>query len=238
VVFSLETGEKRCLTAPPLYSEVGDSEPALSPDGKTVAFQRNTTAGPASVYTVTLSGGNPRKVTPDNWAAWNPKWSSDGQHIIFVSPRTGLNRVWRVPATGGASELETVYPATGTLSRDGWRLAYVEPSWFWPSRAVMISRIELSSAGGQVVSQNGIIASDGGNQSAQPSPDRRQIVFQSGRTTRPEIWKSDADGSHRLQKLRPTIYSFIFNKLEETTWNPFERDDILFCLLLDPFARI
>jgi Tol biopolymer transport system component len=63
----------------------------------------------------------------------------------------------------------------------------------------MISRIELSSAGGQVVSQNGIIASDGGNQSAQPSPDGRQIVFQSGRTTRPEIWKSDADGSHLLQ---------------------------------------
>jgi len=199
VVFSLGTGEKRCLTAPPVYSEVGDCEPALSPDGKTVAFLRNTTVGPASVYTVALSGGNPRIVTPDNWAARRPMWSSDGQHIIFDSARTGLNRVWRVPATGGASELETVYPATGALSRDGRRLAYVEPSWFWPSRAVMILRIELSSPGGQVVSQNGIIASEGGNQSAQPSPDGRQIVFQSGRTTRPEIWKSDADGSHLLQ---------------------------------------
>jgi Tol biopolymer transport system component len=200
VVFSLETGEKRCLTAPPLYSEFGDSEPALSPDGKMVAFERHTTIGQSSVYTVALSGGNPRQVTRDGWASWHPMWSSDGQYIIFNSSRTGLDRVWRVPATGGASELETVYPATGTLSRDGRRLAYVEPFWFWQARTAVISRIELSKAGGQVVSQNQIIASDGGNESAQPSPDGRQIVFQSGRSGRDdEIWRSEADGSGLLQ---------------------------------------
>jgi len=199
VVFSLGTGEKRCLTAPPLYSEYGDSDPAMSPDGKTVAFERHTTIGPASVYAVALSGGNPRQVSPDGFAAWNPMWSSDGQYIIFNSARTGLNRVWRVPATGGAIALEAVYPATGTLSRDGRRLAYVEPLWFWQGRAFVISRIELSSAGGQVVSQKQVIASDGGNESAQPSPDGRQIVFQSNRTGRPEIWRSDADGSDLLQ---------------------------------------
>ena len=59
--------------------------------------------------------------------------------------------------------------------------------------------MELSKAGGQVLSQNQILASDGLNQSAQPSPDGRQIVFQSTRTGRPEIWRSDADGSHFLQ---------------------------------------
>lgn len=198
-MFSLETGQKRCLTAPPLYSEWGDSDPAVSPDGKTVAFERHTTIGPASVYAVALSGGNPRQVTPDGWAAWSPMWSSDGQYIIFNSDRTGLNRVWRVPATGGASELETVYPATGSLSRDGRRLAYIEPFWFWRNRVAVISRMELSKAGGQVVSQNRIIASDGGNASAQPSPDGRQIVFQSERTGRAEIWRSDSYGSGLLQ---------------------------------------
>lgn len=197
VVFSLRTGEKRCLTAPQLYSEVGDSEPALSPDGKTVAFLRNTTISTAKIYTIALLGGNPRLVSPDGWAVLNPMWSSDGQHIIFNSERTGPNRVWRVPAIGGAGEPETVYPATGALSRDGRRLAYVEGSSFWTLESV-ISRIKLSKAGGQVLSQNQIIVSDG-NQSAQPAPDGRQIAFQSSRTGRPEIWRSDADGSDLLQ---------------------------------------
>ena len=37
VVFSLQTGEKRCLHSPPAR-DVGDLEPRLSPDEKTVAF--------------------------------------------------------------------------------------------------------------------------------------------------------------------------------------------------------
>jgi Tol biopolymer transport system component/DNA-binding winged helix-turn-helix (wHTH) protein len=217
VVFSLTTGEKRCLTAPPLYSEVGDLEPAVSPDGKTVAFERSTTVGPSKIYTVALAGGNPRQVTPNGEGASNPMWSSDGQHIIFNSSRSGLSgRVWRVPATGGAIEREAVYPATGALSRDGRRLAYVEPNWFWQGGTAEISRIELSSAGGQVISQNRVIASDGGNQSAQPSPDGRQIIFQSSRTGNCEIWRSDADGSNLLQ-----MSSFDDNGFSGTPrWSP------------------
>ncbi len=61
-------------------------------------------------------------------------WSSDGQHIIFNSGRSGLFRVWRVAAAGGDVKLETVYPGSGTLSRDGSRLAYVEPPVFWVGR--------------------------------------------------------------------------------------------------------
>ncbi len=198
MVFSLETGEKRCLTAPPLYSEPGDFVPALSADGKTVAFIRGSTVNRSEIYTVALSGGNLRQLTHEGSGVWNLMWSSDGQHIIFLfnSGRAGLGRVWRVPAAGGAIEPETIYPATGTLSRDGRRLAYLYPmgggSW-------EIWRMALSSPGGQVVSRDRIIESDGWNSAPQPSPDGQQIVFESCRSGQCEVWRTAADGSKPLQ---------------------------------------
>jgi Tol biopolymer transport system component len=104
------------------------------------------------IYTVALSGGNLRQLTPEGTSPWDPMWSSDGQHIIFNSARSGLSRVWRIPAAGGAIEPETVFPGTGTLSRDGRRLAYGESPGFYQG-SVVISRVALSNAGGQVVSQ-------------------------------------------------------------------------------------
>jgi Tol biopolymer transport system component len=102
------------------------------------------------------------------------------------------------PAAGGAIEPETVYPGTGSLSRDGRRLAYVDARRFFQG-SVVISRAALSGAGGQVVSQSRIIISDRENNAPQPSADGKQIIFQSGRTGRYEIWRSDADGNNPLQ---------------------------------------
>jgi Tol biopolymer transport system component len=193
VVFSLETGKKRCLTAPPLYSEFGDADAVLSPDGKTVAFQRSLTVNVPEIYTVALSGGNPQQITDDGTGCHGSlMWSSDGQYIIFNSGRRELSRV---RAAGGRAERETVYPATGALSRDGRRLAYVDQLGF----SMEIWRMALASAGGQVVSQNRIIDSDGENNARQLSPDGQQVVVQSGRSGRPQIWRSDADGSNPLQ---------------------------------------
>jgi Tol biopolymer transport system component len=84
------------------------------------------------------------------------------------------------------------------LSRDGRRLAYIDFPGFYHG-SVVISRVALSSAGGQIVSQNTIIASDRENNAPQLSLDGRQIIFQSGRTGRYEIWRSDGDGSTRCR---------------------------------------
>jgi Tol biopolymer transport system component/DNA-binding winged helix-turn-helix (wHTH) protein len=198
VVFSLETGEKRCLTSPPFHSDQGDFAPTLSPDGKTVAFLRSSTGGMPEIYTIALSGGSLRQITTEGAFPWDLMWSSDGQHIIFNSTRSGLSRVWRIPAAGGAIEPETVYPGTGSLSRDGRRLAYVDARRFFQG-SVAISRVALSSAGGEVVSQSRIIISDRENNAPQLSPNGQQIIFQSGRTGRYEIWRSDANGGNPLQ---------------------------------------
>jgi Tol biopolymer transport system component/DNA-binding winged helix-turn-helix (wHTH) protein len=199
VVFSLETGQRRCLTAPSLYSEQGDLAPALSPDGKTVAFLSSTSVAVPEIYTVPLSGGTPRQLTHDGVRfCGGPMWSSDGRYLIFNSTRSGLSRAWRVPAAGGAIEPETVYPGTGALSRDGRRLAYVEPSSYW-RRPVTIWRLHLSNPGGQVVSQEKISNSDEGIHAVRASPDGKQITFGSDRSGRRQIWRSDVDGGNSLQ---------------------------------------
>ncbi len=195
VVFSLETGEKRCLHMPP-PGDVGDFYPVLSPDQKTVAFLRLPTAEVSEIYTVSLSGGIPRQLTREGVFIRGMMWSTDGKRIAFLSNRSGLPRLWQIPATGGDIKPETVYPAIGTLARNGQRLVYVDPPG---DRSTTIWRAELSSAGGRAISQKRIVATGSENTGIQLSPDGSQIAFESTRSGSSEIWRSNVDGSNALQ---------------------------------------
>jgi Tol biopolymer transport system component len=79
-------------------------DPALSPDGKFVAY-----SGPKGAIMVRqVGGGVPIAVVRDGsgtgrWPAWTP----DGQRLVYISPR-GFEIV---PALGGSSRL--VRPASG-----------------------------------------------------------------------------------------------------------------------------
>ncbi|MDX6457565.1 MAG: hypothetical protein QOE55_1262 [Acidobacteriaceae bacterium] len=195
VVFSLQTGEKRCLHSPPA-GDIGDVKPRLSPDEKTVAFLRSQTW--PEIYTVAFSGGNLRQLTHKFFHAdsLDFMWSADGKYITFEPTR---DRMARVAASGGPVEFEAVYPKIGALSRDHRRLAYVEPSLAWRWSPV-VWRIRLAHAGGKVISQARIlVAATGGNDSAQLSADEQQLVFQSMRSGTHQIWRSNADGSDLLQ---------------------------------------
>ena len=109
VLFSFATGEKRCLAA----GSPGDfaSDDALSPDGRTVAFFRQTDAG----YSEHLCRAALRRTTKTPCFSrylffWNPMWTPDGQYIVFYSNRGNIVRAWRVPVAGGPVEPEMVYP--------------------------------------------------------------------------------------------------------------------------------
>jgi Tol biopolymer transport system component/DNA-binding winged helix-turn-helix (wHTH) protein len=209
MIYSLRTGEKRCLTTPP-FASFGDTEPALSNQG-TVAFIRMRTGGFGDVYTVALSGGRPTELTHDNKPICCLMWSANGQYVFFGLDLGGVRRVWRVPAAGGPAVPDTVYPGLGTLSRDGHRWAYlanVEGSGLGSvsdSINVEVSGLssiwsaKLARAGGKVISQSRIIASARANSGGQLSPDDQQLAFESMRSGNPEIWKSNADGSNPLQ---------------------------------------
>jgi Tol biopolymer transport system component/DNA-binding winged helix-turn-helix (wHTH) protein len=212
VVFSLQTGEKRCLHSPP-PSDLMDCCLVLSPDQKTVAFLKLTTMGLARIATVAFSGGDLRQLADQSFdmQMWM-MWSADSKYLTFEPER---GRMARVAASGGPIEFEAIYPKAGVLSRDGRRLAFIESGWHCCNFS-MIWRMQLSHAGGRVLSQTRTLApTTTGEDSAQLSPDETQLVFHSMRTGTPQIWKSNADGSDPLQ-----LTSFDSGKPGTPRWSP------------------
>jgi Tol biopolymer transport system component/DNA-binding winged helix-turn-helix (wHTH) protein len=196
VVFSLETGQKRCISNP--SGNATDLNPVLSPDGQTVAFIRMVSWTVADIYTVPLAGGAPRRLTNENKHVWQLMWSPDGRSIIFLSGEAGLDGLRRVPAQGGSIEVEREYPGVGSMSVDGSRLVYQEPQWFWASSAT-IWRADLPGAGDPIKSTRPIAQSNTLDGGPQISPDGKTVVFESIRSGAQEIWKCNPDGSDAVQ---------------------------------------
>ena len=203
VLFSPETGEKRNLTTPP-DQYWADSTPAFSPDSKSVAFVRENTPITGDIYVVSVTGGEPRRVTYDNARhtfsnaiVGGVAWAADGKEIIFSSTRGGTPSLWRVGISGGEPERlavggdNTFYPST---SLRGNRLAYTQMSGGTP-----IYRIEVPPAKGQHGQPVKLVASTREDQSPRYSPDGKRIAFQSDRSGNLEIWMCDSEGQNLTQ---------------------------------------
>ena len=70
--------------------------PAISPNGKTIAFSYQ-----GDIFTVPSSGGTAKQITSNAAFDSYPVWSPDGNHIAFASNREGSIDVWVMNANGG-----------------------------------------------------------------------------------------------------------------------------------------
>ena len=77
----------------------GNFEPAVSPDGQSIAFV-SSRDGDAEVYVMGAHGGAVRRLTAFHRDDWAPRWSPDGGRIAFLSNRDGVDRVYVVAADG------------------------------------------------------------------------------------------------------------------------------------------
>lgn len=126
----------RRLTLTDLGALAVPSDPALSPDGRTVAYVLQTVDTDAddnqqALWLVDVEGAHPRPLTHGR-ADSAPRWSPDGSRLAFLRGDGGPAQVWLLPMDGpGEPRQLTRLPlgaGTPVWSPDGTRLACVAPA--------------------------------------------------------------------------------------------------------------
>jgi len=91
----LTGGAVRDLTAPS-PDTLGDSDPMVSPNGRSVVFRRTLLHGADDLFLKDLKTGRERALTTDGWKAAGYVWSHDSRHIFYSSNRGGEFGLWTI----------------------------------------------------------------------------------------------------------------------------------------------
>jgi Tol biopolymer transport system component len=214
------TGETQPLTVPGKES-MGDTAPALSPDGTKLAFSRRNSWSGSDLCLLPVSHdliptGEVRRIVTGS--AWNtsPAWTPDGRALIFSSGTMAAPHLARIAASGAgeAERLKGVgeYGLQPSLAKSAGgylRLVYTQHY-----ESVNIWRQTLGAASPPVE----VIASAHWSYEPDYSPDGKRIAFLSDRSGFAEVWVADADGRN------PNQWTFLKQpSLGAPKWSPDSR---------------
>jgi Tol biopolymer transport system component/predicted Ser/Thr protein kinase len=235
-LLSIETGEKKKLTSPPPQL-VGDSSPAFSPDGHTLAFSRFVDFGLGDLYLMNLqvspngltSTGEVKRITFENRGASHPAWTADGREIVF-DDSVSLSRIAASGSSGPSAKSQQLASLGGgnsggirglAISRNGQRLIFVHAilhSNIWRLAAPSVDQSPSGRHGKTpqpLGSPASFISSTRNDSAPQFSPDGKRIAFMSERSGHLEIWICDGDGSNAVQ-----LTSFGGPQVSTPRWSP------------------
>jgi Tol biopolymer transport system component len=219
-LFSTETGEQRPLTNPPI-EELGDTAPAVSPDGRTLVFSRVS----PDYYNVTLwllhlgeayePLGKEGKVQTGDMTNVGAAWLPDGSEFVFSSGTATNIGLWRIAASKGGAipkriNVDASNASSPAISRLGNRLAFTTEQ-----SDLNIWRVDLKGAGQEPGVPFRFISSTQVEDYPAYSPDGRRIAFVSQRSGTNEIWICDSDGSKAVQ-----LTSFGGSEIYGPSWSP------------------
>jgi Tol biopolymer transport system component/DNA-binding winged helix-turn-helix (wHTH) protein len=107
-------------------SETRAASPGLSADGRMVAYVATDERGQSDLYLTQVSGGGKLRLTDDEAREEHPRFSPDGQHILFTRrPRSGPPLVCLLPALGGHAATVVTTGTDAAWSPKGERVAFI-----------------------------------------------------------------------------------------------------------------
>jgi len=180
----------------PLTTEAGLEEfPAMSPDGRSVAFTASRD-GRRQIFVRLIAGGTPLAITHDSADHQFPRWSPDASSIVYFSaagPGDVRGTLWEVPALGGSprriadslSGGADVNPADGRIAF--FRLAQDRIQLVTASRDVSVV---------EVIAQFAAVTY---YLCPRWSPDGTRIAFQRGDSIRYDLFVVPATGGEPRQ---------------------------------------
>ncbi len=135
LVFTVTTGESTDVYTMQLdgtrrlrlTNDQRSSSPAVSPDGKTIAFVSMRDGG-VDIYTMLRDGSQQQRLTSGAGDNEAPAWSPDSRQIAFVSDRDDNREIYTMNADGSKQTRLTTSPArdeSPAWSPDGQRVAFV-----------------------------------------------------------------------------------------------------------------
>jgi Tol biopolymer transport system component/imidazolonepropionase-like amidohydrolase len=101
----------------------------VSPDGKTIVFDML-----GDLYTLPIEGGTAKRIHGGMSFESQPKFSPDGQSIVFLSDRSGAENVWLMKPDG--TDAKAVTKDTKAM--------WVSPSWSEDGNYIIVSKSEQS----------------------------------------------------------------------------------------------
>ena len=77
-----------------------NNDHGISPDGQTLVISDSPARGTSLIYAVPISGGTPKRVTPNAPSYWHG-WSPDGTTLSYTAKRDGNFNIFTIPVKGG-----------------------------------------------------------------------------------------------------------------------------------------
>ncbi len=107
---SVEEGWERPAVKPDDFADKATtffSRPSFSPDGKRIAFHRNSTTGRTQAWISTVAGGTPIQIYKEDRQQFCPSWSADGNWIYYLSQKERYE-ISKVRVDGSAPPVDLI----------------------------------------------------------------------------------------------------------------------------------